>query len=163
MKIIVLLFLLPCSIAMSQSKQKVEITSKTGAFKPANAIDSLSYAIGMQVAEFYKQTQNVEKVNPEFVSKAFKDVYNNQPLAISEDEANMFIQKKLQDYMAKKIKAVKDSGQQFLAENKKKPGIVTLPDGLQYEIIKKGTGPVPTAQDTVKANYIGTLIDGKEF
>ncbi|MGN6603794.1 MAG: FKBP-type peptidyl-prolyl cis-trans isomerase [Ginsengibacter sp.] len=163
MKIIALLFLLPCSFAMGQTKKKVTTTIKTNLSKPANSIDSLSYAIGVQVAEFYKQTQNVDKINPEFVSKAFKDVYNNQPLAISEDEANMFIQQKLQDYMAKKIKAVKDSGQQFLAENKKKPGIVTLPDGLQYEIIKKGTGPVPTAQDTVKANYIGTLIDGKEF
>ncbi|MGN6248242.1 MAG: FKBP-type peptidyl-prolyl cis-trans isomerase [Ginsengibacter sp.] len=163
MKIIALLLLFPCSFAMGQSKKKVTTTAKTNMSKPVSSIDSLSYAIGVQVAEFYKQTQNVDKINPEFVSKAFKDVYNNQPLDISEDEANMFIQQKLQDYMAKKIKAVKDSGQQFLAENKKKPGIVTLPDGLQYEIIKKGTGPVPTAQDTVKANYIGTLIDGKEF
>ncbi|MGN6804150.1 MAG: FKBP-type peptidyl-prolyl cis-trans isomerase [Ginsengibacter sp.] len=163
MKIIALLLLFPYSFVMGQSKKKVTATAKTNLSKPANSIDSLSYAIGVQVAEFYKQTQNVDKINPEFVSKAFKDVYNNQPLAISEDEANMFIQQKLQDYMAKKIKAVKDSGQQFLAENKKKPGVVTLPDGLQYEIIKKGTGPVPTAQDTVKANYIGALIDGKEF
>lgn len=163
MKIIALLLLFPCSFAMGQSKKKVTTTAKTNLSKPTNSIDSLSYAIGVQVAEFYKQTQNVDKINPEFISRAFKDVYNNQPLAISEDEATMFIQQKLQEYMAKKIKAVKDSGQQFLAENKKKPGVVTLPDGLQYEIIKKGTGAVPTVQDTVKANYIGTLIDGKEF
>lgn len=163
MKIIALLLLFPCSFAMAQSKKKLPTTAKTNVSKPTNSIDSLSYAIGVQVAEFYKQTQNVDKINAEFVSKAFKDVYHNQPLAITEDEANMFIQQKLQEYMAKKIKAVKDSGQKFLAENKKKPGVVILPDGLQYEIIKKGTGPVPTAQDTVKANYIGTLIDGKEF
>ena len=50
-----------------------------------------------------------------------------------------------------------------MEENKKRPGVVTLPDGMQYEIITKGTGPVPTAKDTVSANYIGTLIDGKEF
>ena len=131
--------------------------------KAMNSIDSLSYSIGVQVAEYYKQTQNVEKVNAEYVKKAFDDVYNDKPLTISEEEANMYIQQKLQEFMANKIKAVKDSGNQFLEENKKRPGVVTLPDGMQYEIITKGTGPMPTAQDTVKANYIGTLIDGKEF
>ncbi len=128
-----------------------------------NAVDSLSYSIGVQVAEYYKETQNVEKVNAEYVKKAFNDVYGNQPLAISEDEANMCIQQKLREFMANKIKAVKDSGQKFLEENKNRPGVITLPDGMQYEIITKGTGPIPKAEDTVKANYIGTLIDGKEF
>lgn len=163
MKAIFLLLLLPFSYTFAQTKKKVPGKTETAKVQSLNAIDSLSYSIGVQVAEYYKETQNVEKVNTDYVKKAFNDVYGNKPLTISEEEANMYIQQKLQEFMAKKIKAVKDSGQHFLEENKKRPGVVTLPDGMQYEIITKGTGPTPTAQDTVKANYIGTLIDGKEF
>jgi FKBP-type peptidyl-prolyl cis-trans isomerase len=163
MKAIFLLLLLPFSYTFAQTKKKVEKKTETSQAKTLNSIDSLSYSIGVQVAEYYRQTQNVEKVNAEYVKKAFNDVYNNKPLTISEEEANMCIQQKLQEFMANKIKDVKDSGQKFLEENKNRPGIVTLADGMQYEIIKKGTGPMPTAKDTVKANYIGTLIDGKEF
>lgn len=162
MKAIFLLLLFPFSYTFAQKKM-VQNKSETSQAQNLNSIDSLSYSIGVQVAEYYKQTQNVEKVNPEYVKKAFNDVYENKPLTISEEEANMYIQQKLQQFMATKIKAVKDSGEKFLEENKNRPGVVTLPDGMQYEIIKKGTGPKPTAQDTVKANYIGTLIDGKEF
>jgi len=163
MKAIFLLLLLPFSYTFAQTKKKVQKKTETSQVQTLNSTDSLSYSIGVQVAEFYKQTQNVEKVNPEYVKKAFNDVYNNKPLTISEEEANMYIQQKLQQFMANKIKAVKDSGQKFLEENKNRPGVVTLPDGMQYEIIKKGTGPIPTEKDTVKANYIGTLINGTEF
>jgi FKBP-type peptidyl-prolyl cis-trans isomerase FklB len=62
-----------------------------------------------------------------------------------------------------KISGDKEAGAKFLEENKKRPGVVTLPSGLQYEIITKGTGPIPKSTDTVKANYAGTLIDGTEF
>jgi len=163
MKAVFLLLLLPFSYTFGQTKKAAKVNSSAAKTQTMNAIDSLSYSIGVQVAEYYKQTQNVEKVNAEYVKKAFNDVYNDKPLTISEDQANMCIQKKLQEYMTSKIKAVKGSGQAFLEKNGKRPGVVTLPDGMQYEIIKKGTGPIPTAEDTVKANYIGTLIDGKEF
>jgi FKBP-type peptidyl-prolyl cis-trans isomerase FklB len=75
----------------------------------------------------------------------------------------MNIQQKLQQFMTQKISAVKEAGIKFLEENKKRPGVITLPDGLQYEILTKGTGPVPKATDTVQANYMGTLINGEEF
>ena len=163
MKAIFLLLLLPFSYTFGQSKKKEPQKVSTSEMQPQNSIDSLSYSIGVQVAEYYKQTQNVEKINAEYVKKAFNDVYNNKTLSMSEEEANRCIQQKLQQFMANKIKSVKDSGQKFLEENKTRPGVVTLPDGMQYEVIKKGTGPIPTANDTVKANYVGTLIDGKEF
>jgi FKBP-type peptidyl-prolyl cis-trans isomerase FklB len=57
----------------------------------------------------------------------------------------------------------KKAGEDFLAQNKTKPGVVALPDGLQYKILKEGTGPKPTANDTVVCNYRGTLLDGTEF
>lgn len=163
MKAIFLLLLLPFSTIFAQTKKPSKPVAP--AAKPATAMngtDSLSYAIGVQVAEYYK-TQGVEKLNTEFVKKAFNDVFNNQPLAISEDECNMNIQQKLQEFMTRKISGVKEAGQKFLEENKKRPEVVTLPDGLQYEIITKGSGPIPKATDTVKAHYAGTLLDGTEF
>lgn len=164
MKTILLALLLPVSVSYAQTKKIVHkhkpVPSRVTA--ALTSIDSLSYSIGVQVAEYYK-TQGVEKVNAEYVKKAFNDVFNKKTLTISEEEANMNIQKKLQEFMANKINADKEAGIKFLEENKKRPGVITLPSGLQYEILTKGTGPIPKATDTVKANYIGTLIDGKEF
>lgn len=163
MKAIFLLLLLPFSTTFAQTKKPSKpVISATKAPVTMNGTDSLSYAIGVQVAEYYK-TQGVEKLNTDYVKKAFNDVFNDKPLAISEDECNMNIQQKLQEFMTKKISGVKEAGEKFLEENKKRPGVITLPDGMQYEIVTKGTGPIPKATDTVKANYIGTLIDGKEF
>src|SRR6185312_3935794 len=164
MKTIFLILLLPFSVSFGQTKKPVTKTKSTTA-KPTAAMsstDSLSYSIGVQVAEYYK-TMGVEKINTDYVAKAFHDVLNNKPLTISEDECSMNIQQKLQQFMANKISAVKEAGIKFLEENKKRAGVVTLPDGLQHEVITKGTGPIPKATDTVKANYIGTLINGEEF
>jgi FKBP-type peptidyl-prolyl cis-trans isomerase len=76
-------------------------------------------------------------------------------------------QKSLQQKQAAAIKDMSDKnkkeGEVFLAENKSKEGVVTLPDGLQYKILKAGDGPKPSASDKVKCNYRGTLINGKEF
>lgn len=163
MKAIFLLLLLPFSNIFAQTKKPSKpVTSPAKTATIMNGTDSLSYSIGVQVAEYYK-TQGVDKINTEYLKKAFNDVFNDKPLSISEDEANMNIQKKLQEFMTKKISGVKEAGEKFLEENKKRPGVVTLPDGMQYEIVTKGTGAVPKATDTVKANYIGTLLDGKEF
>ena len=165
MKAIFLALLLPVTVSYAQTKKPVAKPKSHVAVKKTTALtstDSLSYSIGVQVAEYYK-TQGVEKVNTEYIKKAFNDVYNNKTLTISEDECNMNIQQKLQQFMARKTGAVKESGIKFLEENKKRPGVVTLPSGLQYEIITKGTGPIPTAKDTVSANYKGMLIDGQEF
>ncbi len=178
MKAVFLFLLFPFSISFAQTKKKdltgavpskstivkkdLTKTSSSKSSEAMNSTDSLSYSIGVQVAEYYK-TQGVEKINTEFLKKAFNDVFNDKPLSISEDECNMNIQQKLQEFMSKKISGVKEAGEKFLEENKKRSGVVTLPDGMQYEIVTKGTGVIPKATDTVKANYIGTLIDGKEF
>jgi FKBP-type peptidyl-prolyl cis-trans isomerase FklB len=163
MKAILLLCLFPLSVSFAQTKKTV-LKPKATVAKPLPAMsstDSLSYSIGVQVAEYYK-TQGVEKVNADYVKKAFNDVYNNKTLAISEDECNMNIQQKLQQFLADKVGTVKEQSKKFLEENKTRPGVITLPDGLQYEIITKGTGPVPTENDTVVVNYVGTLINGQE-
>jgi FKBP-type peptidyl-prolyl cis-trans isomerase len=127
-----------------------------------SSIDSLSYSIGVQVAEFYKN-QGIDKINTAMIKKAYDDVYGNKTLLIQPELCNNLIQTKMQEGMSAKNNVEKEKSNKFLAENKKRPGVITLPSGLQYEVITKGTGPIPTANDTVKANYEGTLINGFEF
>jgi FKBP-type peptidyl-prolyl cis-trans isomerase FklB len=161
-----LLFLLPImvSVSFAQSKKPaVKTVSKKTDLKVAlSAKDSLSYALGVQTAEYYKM-QGVENINIDLVKKAYEDVYNNKTLLITSEESNTTIQKKLQEFMMNKSNAEKQASSKFLAENKKRQGVITLPSGLQYEVITKGTGVIPVATDTVKTNYIGSLINGKEF
>lgn len=163
MKTIFIALLFPFSVVFAQTKKPTvkESASLHNAAK-LSAHDSLSYSIGVQVAQYYK-AQGVDTIKADYVKKAFEDVFNNRPLLISEEECNMNIQQKLQQFMQKKISADKEAGTKFLEENKKRPGVVTLPSGLQYEIITKGTGAVPKSTDTVKANYVGKLINGEEF
>lgn len=75
----------------------------------------------------------------------------------------MSVQNKLREYMQGKIEAQKSAGAAFMTENLSKPGVKELPGGIQYEVIKEGTGAQPELRDKVKANYKGTLLDGKEF
>ena len=161
-----IVFILPMMITLAHAQTKKPVpkatVSPTATTKPMSATDSLSYAIGVQVASYYK-AQGVEKINNVYLDKAFNDVFNNQSLTITEKDANMKIQQKLQEFMTRKINVAKEAGTKFLEENKKRPGVITLPSGLQYEIITKGTGPIPKATDTVKAHYTGTLLDGTEF
>ena len=160
-----LLFMLPVLVSISYAQTKKPskpVTAKTPVKATLSSTDSLSYAMGVQTAEYYK-TQGADKINTAMIKKAYDDVYGNKTLLISPEQCNMTVQKKLQEFMSQKSNVEKEAGAKFLEENKKKPGVITLPSGLQYEIITKGTGPVPKATDTVKANYIGSLIDGKEF
>ncbi len=164
--ILIIIGLLITSFVQAQAKKTV-VTKKITDTKQAtpvfkNSIDSFSYAIGLEGASYYK-SQGADKVNTDMVRKAFDDVFNNKPLLLTPEICNMTVQKKMQEFMGNKSQGEKEKGQKFLAENKKRQGVIELPDGLQYEIIKAGTGEKPKATDTVKAHYIGTTIDGKEF
>lgn len=109
-------------------------------------------------------------VDPMILERGLKDALAGGKTALTEQEAQTSIMQ-VQADMRKKQEAKmqaegvvnKKQGEEFLAENKSKEGVVTLPSGLQYKIITAGTGPKPTANDTVQCNYRGTLIDGKEF
>lgn len=126
-----------------------------------NAADSFSYAIGLSIANFYKQ-QGVSDINNQLVLKALSDAKNGKP-ALNEEQANACIMGHMQTARSQKSAGTKKAGQAFLAQNKNKPGVVTLPSGLQYEVITTGTGPKPTINDQVKCHYAGSFIDGKEF
>lgn len=124
-------------------------------------IDSLSYAFGISIADNLK-TQKTENINPQAIGRAFQDFYKNES-KINKDDANKMIQNHFENMEAKKHQATVDEGKKFLAENSKKEGVVRLPSGLQYKVIKEGTGNIPIDSDKVRVNYEGTLIDGTKF
>ncbi len=162
-----LFFILPILFSNSYAQTKKPAAKKEPVNKSSqpvilSSIDSVSYAMGVQTATYYK-SQGAEKINTAMVKRAYDDVYNNDSLLISPENCNNTLQQKLQQYMLEKASKSKEEGIKFLEENKKQAGVVTLPSGLQYEIIKEGTGPIPKSTDTVKAHYAGSLIDGKEF
>ncbi len=126
-----------------------------------NGVDSISYAIGMNIAGNLKQ-QNL-KVNSTMMAKAIDHVLNGQTALMDPNAANAYIQGYFQNESMKKGAANKAVGDKFLAENKTKAGVVTLPSGLQYSIMKEGTGVKPASSDKVKVHYHGTLIDGSVF
>ena len=155
------------TIKKTTVKETVPVNKNVTAIK--TSIDSFSYAIGLQAASYYKAQLGGE-VNTGLVKRAFDDVYSNKPLLITQEACNATVQNRLQEVQKKQeglmsIQAQKEKelGKKFLEENKKRPGVIELPDGLQYEILKEGTGEKPKSTDTVKAHYAGTLIDGKEF
>jgi FKBP-type peptidyl-prolyl cis-trans isomerase FklB len=129
-----------------------------------NITDSFSYALGMNIAKNL-QFQSVEEVNFPAMQKAMEDVFKKRGETMNDEQANSVIQTVLQGNASKKSAAEKGRGVAFLAENKKRPGVITTASGLQYEVITKGdaNSATPQLQDTVVAHYAGTLIDGKEF
>ncbi|MEO8150873.1 MAG: FKBP-type peptidyl-prolyl cis-trans isomerase [Bacteroidia bacterium] len=124
--------------------------------------DSVSYAIGVSVGTNLK-TAGLEGVNTELVAKAMAASLKGEAMVMDAAKANQIINDYMAVAQAKKGDASKAKGAAFLEENKKKKGVTILPDGLQYEVIKTGTGPKPIATDKVKVHYTGTLIDGTVF
>ncbi len=104
------------------------------------------------------------------LARGLRDAQSGAKTALTEDEARAAVQQ-FQTEVRQKMQATaqtqgaanRKEGADFLAANKTKSGVITLPDGLQYKILKEGDGPKPTASDTVSCNYRGTLINGKEF
>ena len=158
------------------------------AAKPATTLtlktqkEKASYALGMNIGSGFKR-QGVP-VDPAIVARGLRDAMTGAKPLLTDDEAKAAfaelktemnqkmqaqqqeMQAKMQEQQAKAHEAAAPNikeGEAFLAANKTKEGVVTLPSGLQYKILTAGTGPKPTASDTVSCNYRGTLLNGKEF
>ncbi len=130
--------------------------------------EKFSYALGMRMGGSLKK-QDVP-VDPAILARGVKDAVSGGKTLLTEEEAQAALtamqnemRQKQQAKMQEAGAADKKEGEAFLAANKGKEGVVTLPSGLQYKILQEGTGPKPTATDSVVCNYRGTLIDGKEF
>ncbi len=164
----------------SASTSKTQSTTKTGTathHTPAKAAAPLvlttdkqkaSYAIGMNVGSSIRR-QSVD-VDPDILARGLKDSLAGGKTLLTDDEAKAALTavataaRKAQEEKAQVAgEANKKEGDAFLADNKTKQGVVTLPSGLQYKVLTEGTGPKPTAEDSVICNYRGTLLNGTEF
>ena len=126
-----------------------------------NALDSFSYALGLSMAGFYKE-QGILDINTDLVNRALNDVKEDTAL-MDEQTINNAIVSYMQQVKSEKAAANKKEGQAFLDSNKNKPGVVTLPSGLQYQVITEGSGSKPSPTDKVKVHYEGSLLNGKVF
>jgi len=127
-----------------------------------NITDSASYAIGVNVATFYKQ-QGITQLNSSFILKGLNDVLGNKPIAFDDNTANRIMNNLMNSTQEKNAQATIKEGETFLKSNKLKPGVKVTASGLQYEVLKDAVGPKPTVKDTFVCNYRGTLINGTEF
>jgi FKBP-type peptidyl-prolyl cis-trans isomerase FklB len=136
-------------------------TAATGATLKTNA-DSVSYAFGLSLGQYLK-SQGISSLNYAMLNKAIDQTVKGQKTYLDMTQANQVMQGMAEAKSKKVSAAEKEKGSAFLAKNKARKEVMQTPSGLQYEILVKGTGPVPTKSDTVSAHYKGSLIDGKEF
>ncbi|CAN5597198.1 FKBP-type peptidyl-prolyl cis-trans isomerase [soil metagenome] len=157
--------------AMAQTKpaakSPVKPAAKPVAATPAkivlkNSLDSLSYAIGVLDASFFKQ-QGIEKLNYSIMSQAVQAVIEGREPIMTAQVADQTLRSKMQEASMKKIEPAVAAGKKFCAENKRRPEVKETASGLQYEVITLGTGPMPKDTNTVKVHYTGTLLNGTKF
>ena len=132
-------------------------------------MDKLSYALGLGIGQQLSQ-MGASDISADDFAQAIKDVLEGNDLKVSHREAQVIVQEyfakqqeKLQAERAEQGKAAKEAGEKYLAENGKKNGVITLPSGLQYQVLREGNGKKPSAKDSVKCHYEGFLIDGTVF
>ena len=125
-------------------------------------MDKFSYAIGLGIGQNLS-SMGIQGLAVDDFAQAIRDVLEGNQTAISHNEAREIVNKYFEELEAKMSAVAIEQGKAFLEENKKRPGIVTLPSGLQYEVINEGTGKKPKATDQVRCHYEGTLVDGTLF
>ncbi|HLO45942.1 MAG TPA: FKBP-type peptidyl-prolyl cis-trans isomerase [Leadbetterella sp.] len=135
--------------------------SKSRAQALKTSLDSLSYAIGINVGDNLRNQKL--NVNPDILAKAIKDAIANNKSVMTSEKSGAFIQNYFQSQAAKAGNENKAKGDAFLAQNKTKAGVLTTASGLQYKVVTAGTGLKPVATDKVKVHYHGTLLDGTVF
>ncbi|MFN7116742.1 MAG: FKBP-type peptidyl-prolyl cis-trans isomerase [Saprospiraceae bacterium] len=171
MKVVTLCLLafLTVSVAMGQTKKpapakKQPQQTTTTQVKPQTTtkMDSLSYSLGVLVAQNLKQ-QGFENIDAASLTKGLEDVLKGDSLKIDINTASETVQAYAQAQQAKQFENTISAGKQFLAENAKRAEVKTTASGLQYEVLKEGSGPKPTANDQVTVHYTGKLMDGTVF
>lgn len=122
----------------------------------------VSYSLGLNIASSLK-SQGFDDIDVDALSAAIKDVFENNRLLIDPDKGAQMLNEYFQNMQNRQFEKNLKEGEKFLSENSKKEGVVTLKSGLQYQVLKEGTGPKPKATDKVTTHYHGTLINGTVF
>jgi len=159
--------LMLCISVHAQTKKTTKPATSTKGRPTSSATlktnaDSVSYCFGLSLGQYLK-SQGIANLNYAMLNKAIDQTVKGQPTLLDMNQANQVMQA-VAEAKSKKISAAeKEKGKAFLVKNKARKEVSETPSGLQYEILVKGTGPVPTKADTVTAHYKGALLDGKEF
>jgi FKBP-type peptidyl-prolyl cis-trans isomerase len=168
-KIVVMGMAAMFALAANAQTKPVPKAGTKPAVKPAvsgvqlkTSLDSLSYAIGVLDASFFKQ-QGIDKLNYAILSSAIQSVIEGKPTLLSPQQADQTLRTQIQQASGKKVAPEITAGKQFCSDNKKRPEVKETASGLQYEVIKLGTGPMPKDTNTVKVHYTGSLINGTKF
>ena len=127
----------------------------------ASSMDTTSYSLGIVLSQNLK-SQGFDSVDAESLARGFEDGLTGKG-TVTPEQANQHIQEFLQKRAASAGAEARQEGEAFLTENAKRPEVKTTDSGLQYEVLKEGTGASPSATETVKVHYHGTLTDGTVF
>ena len=128
----------------------------------ANDLDKISYALGMNMGNSFRAS-GIKNLNIKNFTQAIEDVLTGNSLEMSYDEAKQLMSNFFAKLQEEKLFLNKKAGEEFLRINKERPGVKTTASGIQYEVLKDGTGAKPKATDNVKVHYEGKLIDGQVF
>lgn len=170
---IALCLLLASFSVFAQSKKKLRaelqrVNTELEQFKKSKEVDlsdpddKVSYALGLMMASS-AQAQGIDSLSVEAVMAAFEDVFSQQELKVPREEASQIVQQYVQEAQESRKAKMKQEASAFLQENKKREEVQETASGLQYEVVKEGSGKSPEATDKVTVHYTGKLIDGTVF
>lgn len=125
-------------------------------------MDKVSYALGLSIGNNFRSS-GIDRLQTEDFMKGLTDVLSDKKPEIDYEEAKKVINDFFVKLQKEKFENNKKAGEEFLEVNRNREGVVTLPSGLQYQVLKKGEGATPCATDKVKCHYHGTLINGQVF
>ena len=125
-------------------------------------MDKVSYALGLGIAR-QLAGMGASEVNVDDFAQALKDIFAGKEPQVTDQEGQQLVNEFFQNKQAEMAAKAKEGGEKFLEKNGKKEGVVTLPSGLQYQVLREGNGKKPKATDKVECHYEGTLIDGTKF
>ncbi|MCW3115556.1 MAG: peptidylprolyl isomerase [Segetibacter sp.] len=156
-----------CLTLHAQTKKTTKTVAKTKSTVSTGAglrttTDSISYAFGLSLGQYMK-SQGLASLNYAALNKAIEQCIKGQKTDLDMNQATQVMQSFAEEKVKKTSAVEKEKGRSFLERNKARKEVMQTTSGLQYEILVKGTGPVPARTDTVSAHYRGSLIDGKEF
>lgn len=161
------------AVVMAQSKKELiaevnSLKAEIEQLKKPKEIDlsdrhkNVSYGLGILLAN-NMISQGADSLNGDAIAAGLNDVFLKKDLRMAQEEAGMIVQTYMDEMMERKTMALKESGQKFLEENKKKAGVTLTQSGLQYEVLAAGTGKTPGPDDKVTVHYTGKLSDGTVF
>lgn len=158
-----LLFILAsCNKENRQAANTAHKQPATAAITLNNYTDTVSYALGINIARTLQQN-GAHTVNTALLAQAIQDYLSHQPTLLPPGQTIEMVNEHFKKLLEQQVAANRAEEDTFLSQNKNKPGVITLPSGLQYQVIKDASGDIPTATDIVTLHYHATFIDGTVF